>query len=114
MSSEKIRFEQMIRSVSDLPKPSPGFRKRVLRTARRAEKDRVRSRIRWTLCLCAAGFMLVVGMYSYPPRQQATLPSPPYTYEVPRTDSATEADWHYVEKLKEDRKVQSGFIRGSY
>ncbi|MGE3315371.1 MAG: hypothetical protein AB7O26_09660, partial [Planctomycetaceae bacterium] len=67
-----------------------------------------------TLSLCAAAFMLLIGMYSYPPRQPALEHQPPYMREFPQTDSAAEADWQYVEKLEQDRRIQSGFIRGSF
>jgi hypothetical protein len=117
MSSEQVRFERMIRSVSELPKASPGFRKRVLRSAKRAEKDRSHRRIRWTLCLCAAACLFVLGMYSYPPQKHRSFPAGAQSSQnllEQKPKAAAEADWHDVEEFERKREIPSGFIRGSF
>lgn len=116
MSDDQEHIEEMIRSVSDLPRPSAGFKKRVQRAARRAEKERNQKRWRWSLSLSAASLALVVGVYSYMPRHSdspASAQSQPDAQQMDPTHPA-DADWRYVEKLKQDRAVQSGMISGTH
>lgn len=112
MSNDRVRIERMIRSVSDLPKPSPGFRRRVLRSARKAEKDRTRARLWRSLCLSAAAVTLLVCAWYYPDDRNADAMNAAQPRVSPMSNG--NPDWHLVDEFERERAVQSGVIRGSF
>jgi hypothetical protein len=106
--------EDWVQSAGELPSPSVGFRERVLRAARRAEKQCVyRRRAKWSLCGAAAA-IVIAGLTS-------TMLMPTSTTESARDSTKPavkvheqQSDFDLAEAKKRESTEKSGVVRGSF
>jgi hypothetical protein len=104
INDRRYRTEEIIKSAAEMPDIDPGARKRVLRAAKEAQRERtLRRRLQWALGGSAAAIVLaaIYGASSVPdqsPTQYAPgvmgQPAPTITVEKPDTpkSDAPEAD----------------------
>jgi hypothetical protein len=106
--------EDWVQSAAELPTPSVGFRERVLRAARRAEKQRVyRRRAKWSVCGAAAA-MVIAGFTGMMLMPTSTTESASQSTKPGANVHEQQSDFDLAEAKKRETTEKSGVVRGSF
>lgn len=114
MKNEELRYiEELVRASADLPRATVGFRKRVMRAARRVERERaVERQTRRALCLVGVAVLALIGLGPLLPRwlwgKGASKPFSSPTAFDPQEHPTK--DWDLVESYEKDRSVRAGMM----
>jgi hypothetical protein len=112
-SEDRLHVEELLRSAAEPARASIGFRKRVLRAARRAEKERAaQRRVRWSLCLGGAVALLAAGVgpfVSFRPSAAEVSGRVPSAASSANGQPAA-PEWELIESYERERSVQAGMM----
>jgi hypothetical protein len=114
---ESSLIEDLIRSAKFTPPCSKQLRRRVVRSARQAERRRVVRRRAWAALTASAVAILLAHCVNLAitPTRHSNIGSLRLERDEARAahDRASD-EWNDVERLSRERAIQSGFIRGRF